>query len=71
MGSERSEPGGDLGNRLSPARQGVGPLLQRDYWAVLAGSRLRPSEIIQAVRQHFASFAPADLASFTASAGRE
>ena len=69
MSDGRSEPGRDLRDRLSPAGQGVGPLLQRDYWAAVSGSRLKPSEIMEQVRRHFASFAPRDLASFTADCG--
>lgn len=54
---------------LAPARAGVGPLLQRDYWAVLRGTVSRPSEILASVRKHFASFAPSDLAAFQAHCG--
>ncbi|GAC1299362.1 MAG: DUF1990 family protein [Myxococcales bacterium] len=54
---------------LAPARVGVGPLLQRDYWAVLRGSRARPSELLSSVRKNFSSFAPSDLAAFQARCG--
>lgn len=49
---------------LLAASQGVGPLLQRDYWAVLAGCRLKPSEVIAHVRQHFCEFPPSALVRF-------
>ena len=49
---------------LSPSETGVGPLLERDYWAAIAGARLRPSEIVAGVKAHFASFAPGELAAF-------
>jgi len=50
---------------LSPASEGKGPLLERDYWGVLQRSRLRPSEIMAEVKAHFHSFAPTELAAFT------
>lgn len=50
--------------RLLPASKGVGPLLQRDYWAVLAGCRLKPSEVIAHIRQHFCEFPPSALVRF-------
>jgi len=49
---------------LLPARAGVGPLLQRDYWAAVRGARLKPSEIATELRAHFPSFVPSDLAEF-------
>ncbi len=55
--------------RLLPASQGVGPLLQRDYWAVLAACRLTPSEVIGHIRQHFCEFPPSSLVRFE-TAGR-
>ncbi len=49
---------------LLPARRGVGPLLQRDYWAVIVDCRLSPPEVIDLVARHFPEFAPAELAAF-------
>lgn len=49
---------------LSRASEGKGPLLERNYWAVLEGTRLRPSEIMAEVKAHFHSFAPSELAAF-------
>lgn len=61
---------GQLAQGLSPSGTGVGPLLQRDYWAVLPGARLRPSELLAHLRAHFQSFAPDELAAFEVRAGR-
>jgi hypothetical protein len=46
-----------------PATEGAGPLLQRDYWAVLT-TELKPSEVIARVREHFCELPPASLVSF-------
>lgn len=64
MGAPRRQ---ELTEGLAPARAGVGPLLQRDYWAVLRGSRLAPADLAAELRAHFASFAPEELAAFRAS----
>jgi len=50
--------------RPVPASSGWGPLIQRDYWAVLDDARLRPSEVITLVRTHFLHLAPPDLLRF-------
>jgi hypothetical protein len=54
---------------LRPATDGAGPLLQRDYWAVLAGRALSPSELMTHVKSHFCALPPAALVSFTAPDG--
>jgi len=56
---------------VQAAAEGVGPLLQRDFVAVLEGSRLTPEEIVWAIRREFPGFAPKALASFTRSDGEE
>ena len=56
---------------LQPAPEGHGPLLQRDYWAVVAGCRLRPSEIADLLVERFAEFPPAELVTFSRTDGRE
>lgn len=43
---------------------GTGPLIQRDYWAVIEGSRARPQEIMDGVAARFEDFAPRELAEF-------
>jgi hypothetical protein len=50
--------------RLLPATEGVGPLLQRDYWAVLSGCRLKPSDVMAHLREHFCEFPPSALVQF-------
>ena len=61
---------GQLAQGLSPSGAGVGPLLQRDYWATLRGAKLRPSQLLAHLRAHFQSFAPEELAAFEVRAGR-
>lgn len=46
------------------AADGTGPLLQRDYWAVIRGCRIHPADVIRVVREQFAEFAPQELAHF-------
>lgn len=46
------------------AAAGTGPLLQRDYWAVIRNCRVRPSEVVEVVRERFVDFAPKELAHF-------
>jgi hypothetical protein len=53
---------------LSAAR-GVGRLLQRDYWAVIAACRLPPSALLDEVAGHFSAFAPADVVTFERTEG--
>jgi len=53
---------------LSAAR-GVGRLLQRDYWAVIAACRLPPSALLDEVAAHFSAFAPADVVTFERAEG--
>ena len=54
---------------MLPASQGVGPLLQRDYWAVLADCPLKPSELMRRVKSNFCDFPPSALVAFEASNG--
>lgn len=56
--------GDDRASALSPASSGAGPLLQRDYWAVVDRCRLTPSQLMTLVADRFESFSPPDLASF-------
>jgi hypothetical protein len=66
---EKIDP--EMASGLSPAERGVGPLLQRDYWAKLRTTDLRPSQIAAELKRHFASFAPPHLAAFEAKVARE
>lgn len=54
----------ELKEKLLPAAAGVGPLLQRDYWAVIRRSRLRPPEVAALVAERFACFPPRELVRF-------
>lgn len=60
--TETREP--SEGTELNPATEGTGPLLQRDYWAVIAGSRLGPRELAQFVCERFAELPPEELVRF-------
>jgi hypothetical protein len=55
----------DLFRDLLTAPAGVGPLLQRDYWAVIAGCRARPSEIVADLCRRFPDYAPPELVVFS------
>jgi hypothetical protein len=54
---------------LFPATKGAGPLLQRDYWAVLDRCTLTPSELVARVKEQFCTLPPASLVSFEAPEG--
>lgn len=60
----------DAGRGLQPASRGVGPLYQRDYWAVIDRCRCRPSEIIALVAARFPEFPPVDTVTFRRSDDR-
>jgi hypothetical protein len=49
---------------LQTADVGYGPLLQRDYWAVIRDCRLRPTRIMALVASRFAEFAPEEICRF-------
>lgn len=55
-----------MDGELQPASRGVGPLLQRDYWAVFGNIQLRPSELIGRIKADFCGFSPAALVEFIA-----
>lgn len=54
---------------ILPATRGTGPLLQRDYWAVLDSCPLKPSELMARVKADFCRLPPASLVQFTAPDG--
>ncbi|MDQ3070751.1 MAG: DUF1990 domain-containing protein [Acidobacteriota bacterium] len=56
-------------SELLPASHGAGPLLQRDYWAVLDGCDLKPAEVMAHVKEHFCELPPATLVEFVAEHG--
>jgi hypothetical protein len=58
------EPGQELLDRLLPAAEGKGPLLQRDYWGVIDSCRTSPAGLIDILRIKFCELAPPQLARF-------
>lgn len=65
---ERSQ---ELWEGLTPASEGTGPLLQRDYWAVVRESRLTCPEVASLLRERFVAFPPEALVVFRRPDGRE
>lgn len=61
---EKQPAGEDLLEDVTPASEGAGPLLQRDYWAVIQDCSLRPSGIAALVAQQFERFPPEELVRF-------
>lgn len=53
-----------LTSGLLAAHAGKGTLLQRDYWAVIAGCRESPSGMMDAIASRFPEFAPAEAVAF-------
>jgi hypothetical protein len=62
-----NEPGTDL---AAPA-DGHGRLLQRDYWAVIAGCDGGPRHVADLLRTRFWEFPPAELVTFARADGRQ
>ena len=54
-------PGAD---DLQRADEGHGPLLERDYWAVIDAPRAGPVELMEVVARRFQAFAPGALVTF-------
>jgi hypothetical protein len=52
------------GPRAIGATEGVGPMLERDYWAEVAGAGLNPESIGESLRARFVEFAPPETARF-------
>jgi hypothetical protein len=70
MNGEREEATA-TDREVTPATDGAGPLLQRDYWAVIAGSRLGPREVADLVARRFPDFPPPKLVQFRLADGCE
>ena len=49
---------------IQPASTGVGPLIQRDYWAVIAECPCKPSQLIELVRTRFMELPPPAIVVF-------
>jgi Domain of unknown function (DUF1990) len=64
MGEMGTETGEALLEGLLLAAEGAGPLLQRDYWAVIEHCGCSPSELMALVASRFAEFAPEELVVF-------
>jgi uncharacterized protein DUF1990 len=56
---------------LLSAVEGAGPLLQRDYWALIDSCTCSPSELMELVASRFAEFAPEELVVFSHEDGRD
>lgn len=59
----------ELREGLQPASEGVGPLVQRDYWCVIRQCCFRPRELLSFVRHNFPRIPPKELARFEPSGG--
>ena len=62
--SEARRHAAQLWDGLAPPSNGAGPLLQRDYWAVLRGCDRSAPEVAALVRERFADFPPESLVVF-------
>jgi hypothetical protein len=58
-----------VSDTLLPATRGAGPLLQRDYWAVLVGCEHPPSALMALVKESFCELPPSSLVQFVAPDG--
>jgi hypothetical protein len=63
--------GDGLLDGLLSAVEGAGPLLQRDYWALIEGCTCSPSELMELVASRFAELAPEELVVFSREDGRD
>lgn len=52
---------------LQPQEAGAGPLLQRDYWAVVRAAEVNPVELVDALARRFPALAPEELVRFAPS----
>lgn len=64
MASESMHTDADQSGELQLPEAGAGPLLQRDYWAVIRNCRVPPEELMRWVAVRFAEFAPTELCVF-------
>src|SRR5690625_1475685 len=54
----------EVKDKLTPASNGAGPVLQRDYWAVLDDCPHSCRDVAQIIRERFRDFPPAELVTF-------
>ncbi|HEY0705720.1 MAG TPA: DUF1990 family protein [Polyangia bacterium] len=71
MAETPSSQTSELQEGLLTACDGCGPLLQRDYWAVIDGCTLSPPVLIQTVAERFMELPPEDLVTFTREPGAQ
>jgi hypothetical protein len=64
MASEQPDTDAEQASELLLPEAGTGPLLQRDYWAVIQDCQLRPLELMDLVSRRFPEFAPEELCIF-------
>ncbi len=64
MGEAGTAAGDGLWDGLFSATEGAGPLLQRDYWAIIDRCGCSPSEVMESVASRFPEFAPRELVVF-------
>lgn len=64
MESEQMNTESSQADDLLLPEQGAGPLLQRDYWAVIKDCPHPPSKVMEWVAVRFPEFAPAELCVF-------
>ncbi len=62
---------GQSKNELQTASEGVGSLLQRDYWAVLKACSYSPPELAMLIREKFTAFPPEKLVVFQRRGGKQ
>lgn len=55
-----SSPAADV----QPASSGAGPLLERDYWAVIENAHSTPAEVMEQVQSRFCAFPPTEVVTF-------
>ncbi|SDE33921.1 protein of unknown function [Myxococcus virescens] len=64
MASESMHTDANPSGELQLPEEGAGPLLQRDYWAVIRDCRVSPKELMRWVAVRFAEFAPSEFCVF-------
>ncbi len=62
--SEPTRNRDDRASRITLASEGAGPLLQRDYWAVVRACRHPAEGVAALVRERFPDFPPEELVTF-------
>lgn len=58
------EPLSSPPDNVQSADSGSGPLLERDYWAIIEDSHCKPSGVMEIVQAKFCAFPPTDVVTF-------